>query len=277
MKPGKISRRNFITGGALAVGGMAVAAAYSFIEPQWIKVRKYTVPVQNLPAAFEGFTILHLSDLHDKQFGKEQVELLGLIRQQKYDIIAITGDLVDKRNPRLEPGLELIRGLKDKPVYFVPGNHEWWSGYEMRDMLVRLGVRVLENRAEKLSFGQDHIWLLGVDDPYLGKDDLQAALKETGGEAGPKVLLAHAPEIFQTAVKEKVDIVLVGHTHGGQIRIPVVGAVVVPGQGLLPKFDYGLYTGGVTRMLITGGLGESVLPIRFNMPPEIVLVTLKGL
>lgn len=260
----------------MTIGGIATAGAYSLIEPQRIEVRKYIFPVQNLPMAFEGFTILHLSDLHNKEFGKGQKDILGLIRQQKYDIVAVTGDLVDKRNPRIEPGLDLIRGLKDKPVYFVPGNHEWWSGYEMRDILPALGVKVLENKAEKLVIGQEHLWLLGVDDPYSRRDDLQLAMKETGGEQGPRLLLAHAPEIFPSAVEEKVDVVLVGHTHGGQVRMPVIGAVVVPGQGLFPKFDYGIYTKGQTQMIITGGLGESLLPIRFNIPPEIVLVTLKG-
>lgn len=185
--------------------------------------------------------------------------------------------MIDKRNPRLEPGLELIRGLRDKPVYFVPGNHEWWSGYEMRNPLLSLDVKILENKAEKLVVGRDYIWILGVDDPYLGRADLAQAVQKTGGEPGIKVLLAHAPEIFQSAIEENVDVVLVGHTHGGQVRIPVVGALVVPGQGLLPKFDYGLYTEGGTKMIITGGLGESVLPIRFNMPPEIVLISLTRL
>ncbi|MGI6582793.1 MAG: metallophosphoesterase, partial [bacterium] len=88
------------------------------------------------------------------------------------------------------------------------------------------------------------------------------------------VLLAHAPDIFPAAAEAGLELVLVGHTHGGQIRLPFVGAVLAPGQGLLPHYDYGPFTEGGTTMIVNGGLGESLLPVRFNLRPEIVLVTL---
>lgn len=262
----KISRRGFLMG---AVG----LVAYLLLEEYGIAIRKYTLSVPRLPRDFEGFTILQLSDLHSKWFGPGQSYLLKTIKSQQFDLVALTGDLVNKRAPKLEPALTLVEGLKDKPLFFVPGNHEWTSGYQLRGPLTSLGVRLLENTAVKFSRGQSHLWLLGVDDPYLGRDDLDKCLALID-DAQPKVLLAHAPNIFPKAVEAQISLVLVGHTHGGQIRVPFLGALMVPGQGFFPQYDYGLYQEGNTQMIITGGLGESVLPVRVNIRPEIVLVTL---
>jgi len=261
-----ITRRSFIIGGSAVV-------TYLLWGQFSIAVRKYTIEILNLPQEYEGFTILHLSDLHSKWFGDGQKYLLQTINKEHFDLIAITGDLVNKTNPKMEPGLELIKGLKDKPVFFVPGNHEWWSGYKMRKPLLSLGVHILENDSFKLKKGRRHLWITGVDDPYSGRDDLEKSLNNIDDNE-PIILLAHAPEIFPKGVKSKIDLILVGHTHGGQIRLPFIGAIIVPGQSLFPKYDYGLYREEKTNMIITGGLGESSLPIRFNIRPEIVLVTL---
>ncbi len=269
MKRAKITRRTFILGGCLAF------ITYSFAETRMIAVRRYSIAIKNLPSNFDGFTLLHISDLHSKWFGRGQRELIELIKQQKYDIVAITGDLVNKRNPEMAPALRLVEELMDKPVYFVPGNHEWWSDYHIREPLMKYGVKILENKASKFYVGQQHIWILGVDDPYSGRDNLEQVMQEVTDEQSAKILLAHAPNIYPRAIKEQIDLILTGHIHGGQVRLPLIGAVVAPGQGLFPELDYGLYTTDRTNMVITGGLGESVLPLRVNVPPEIVLVTLE--
>lgn len=261
-----ISRRTFL------IGSFGLAA-YLLFEEFTIEVRKYTILIPNLPREFEGFNILHISDLHSKWLGHKQDYLLETINKYKFDIVAITGDLVDKRDPKMEPGLTLVEGLKKKPIFFVPGNHEWWSGYNVKEPLESLNVYILENTSFKFSKGDSHIWISGVDDPYLDRDDLDKCLLAID-DTEPTVLLAHAPNIFNKAIISKIPLVLVGHTHGGQVRLPLIGAIVAPGQGLFPKYDYGLYKSGNTNMVINGGLGESVLPIRFNMRPEIVLVTL---
>lgn len=222
---------------------------------------------------FNGFTILQLSDLHSKEYGTKQDKLLKLIGSQNYDLVVVTGDLVDKGNPLIEPGIHLVQGLKRKPTYFVPGNHDWWTGFQFKDQLLQIGVKILDNQAVKLTKNGEHIWLVGVDDPYLGRDRLNEALSQINDSA-PRLLMAHAPNVFPLAVKSGIDLLMVGHTHGGQVRLPIVGAVIVPGQGLFPEWDYGLFSSGKTRMVITAGLGESVLPIRFNIRPEIVLITL---
>ncbi len=148
------------------------------------------------------------------------------------------------------------------------------DGVPNQEPLLAEGVRVMENTAEKVYSKNQYIWLLGVDDPYLGRDDLAAAIKGVDDRSA-KVLLTHGPNILTAAADNRIDIVLAGHTHGGQVRLPLIGAVVVPGQELFPQYDYGLFSSKSTTMVINGGLGESVLPIRFGNKPEIVLVTLQ--
>lgn len=261
-----ISRRTFIIGGIGLI-------SYLYFELHSIAVKQYTLTINNLPKDFEDFTILHLTDLHAKEYGDKQNKLLNLINRQSFDIVALTGDFIDKNNPDVEPALSLIKGIGSKPIFFVPGNHEWSHGFKIKPELVDHGVEVLENRTLKYLKGNSHIWIMGVDDPYLHRDKLDKAL-EGVADSQPKVLLAHAPSIFSSAAKSDIDVVLVGHTHGGQVRLPLIGALVAPGQGFFPKYDYGQFTSGLTNMIINGGLGESVLPIRFYNRPEIVLVKL---
>ena len=261
-----LSRRSFILGGIATL-------SYLYFDLHSIAVKRYTIVISKLPIEFQGFTILHLTDLHSKEYGDAQRHLIELINRQQFDVVAITGDLVDKSNPSMEPAIALVKGLQSKPIFFVPGNHEWWTNYQIKSPLEDLGVHILENGQFKYNIGDSHILIMGVDDPYLGRDQLNMALAGVS-DSVPKVLLAHAPNIFSKAVEANVDLVLVGHTHGGQVRLPLVGAVVAPGQGLFPEFDYGQFTSGSTNMIINGGLGESVLPIRFYNRPEIVLITL---
>lgn len=263
-----LSRRAFI------IGGLGTLA-YLYFERHSVAVKQYTITVPDLPREFEGFTILHLTDLHSKEFGSDQGRLLKLINQQSFDMVAITGDFVDKRNPSEQPALSLIDGLITKPVFFVPGNHEWSTDFRIRPALVDHGVKILLNANFKYTKGNSHIWIAGVDDPYSHRDDLDKALSEVDSQ--PKILLAHAPNIFQKAIEADANLVLVGHTHGGQVRLPLIGAIVAPGQGYFPKYDYGQFVANNTNMIINCGLGESVLPIRFYNRPEIVLVKLVSL
>jgi predicted MPP superfamily phosphohydrolase len=268
MRGKPISRRSFILGGLGAAG-------YLYYEYKAIAVQRYTVPIMNLPAEFEGFTILHLSDLHNKEYGFEQRYLVDLIRREQFDIIALTGDFIDRRNPQVEPIQFLLEGISDKPVFFVPGNHERATHFFIQDMLTNLGVTILNNDTYSFVKGQRHLWLLGVDDPYQGNAKLDKALARVTDNS-PKILLAHAPRIFADAVAANIDLTLVGHTHGGQVRVPFLGAIVAPGQGFLPKYDYGHFQSENSHLIISGGLGESMLPIRVMNRPEIVLVSLIG-
>lgn len=261
-----LSRRTFLLGSLGFV-------TYLLFEKIFLSVKKYTIKIPDLPRKFEGFTILHFSDLHSKEYGDNQRYLLEIIKRQNYDLVAVTGDIIDKRRPDEKPGLTLLRNINNKPIFFVPGNHEWWLDFPIREQLSDLGVNILENSSYKFERGNSHLWIVGVDDPYSGRSKLDKGVSQVNDSA-TKILLAHAPNIFTEAIDRKMDLVLTGHTHGGQIRLPFVGALVAPGQGLFPRLDYGLYQSNNTQMIITGGLGESVIPIRFNIRPEIVLVEL---
>jgi len=171
--------------------------------------------------------------------------------------------------------MELVHGLDDAEIYFVAGNHDHATGYrQLRDALTGLGVDILDNRAVRVNREDEHIWLIGVDDPSLGLARLDAALKHVTDDL-PAVLLAHAPAIYGRAVEEEIDVVLVGHTHGGQVRLPIVGAVYIPGQDLFPEYDRGVFTKEATTMIINAGLGESAVSVRFMCRPEIALITLR--
>lgn len=255
---------------------LLVTAVYFNNSLYEINVKTYTVRIDNLPPAFDGFTILHITDLHSKYFGEIQEELLKIVSEQHFDIIVITGDLVDRYNPILEPTADLLAGLTNAKVFYVRGNHDIWSGYkDLEELLIKHDVTILNNSSELITRKGAHIWLVGVDDPSLGMARLGQAL-ESVIEGAITVLLAHAPNIFEEAVEKEMNLVLVGHTHGGQVRIPLIGALFVPGQGFFPRYDYGLYASGATNMIINAGLGESGLPIRINMQPEIVLISLEA-
>ncbi|EHL09130.1 Ser/Thr phosphatase family protein [Desulfitobacterium hafniense DP7] len=261
-----ISRRTFI------IGGIGLLS-YLYFNVHSLAVKHYTVAINGLPQEFEGFTILHLTDLHAKKYGDRQDKLIRLINRQNFDMVAMTGDFIDKDNPDLEPTLELIQGLAAKPIFFVPGNHEWRYDFSIKSSLEEHGVKILDNKNAELARGDARLWIAGVDDPYLHRDKLEEALHGIA-DAQPKLLLAHAPNIFKPAAESGVELVLVGHTHGGQVRLPLIGAIVAPGQGLFPQYDYGHFTAGSTNMIVNGGLGESTLPLRFCSRPEIVLVKL---
>ncbi len=269
-----LTRRIFLLGSGLTL------ASYLFYEVNHLRVIRYTVPVRNLPASFQGFTILHLSDLHQKRFGKNQANLFNLINGYHYDMVALTGDLINRFRPDGGPAVELVAGLTQKPCFFVNGNNESSAlirhGYRIEGRLSDVGCTTLDNASQPLSLGGEHIWIAGVDDLSCGKENLVKTLQKTG-DGAPVVLLAHSPLLFSKAAEAGASLLLAGHTHGGQIRIPFAGALWVPDMGFLPRWDYGLFYQDKTTLIVNGGLGESVIPLRFNIPPEIVLVTLTSL
>jgi len=247
---------------------------YMYLQTRNVAARSCEFAITDLPREFDGFTILHISDLHSKRFGPDQSELMELIKEKDFDIVAVTGDLINKKHPETGPMVELINRLQEKAVYFVPGNHEWWNGFRTEPLLEENRVRIMRNSHVKIAKGDRTIYLAGVDDPHTGRDNVELAMVDVPDKAAV-VLLAHSPIILPQAVEKGIDLVLCGHTHGGQVRLPFVGALMVPGQGLFPKWDHGVFRDGKTIMLINDGLGESGLPIRFLTTPEIVFITLR--
>lgn len=240
-----------------------------------------TVETFNLPASC-SLRIVQLSDLHNGRFGKDNVILIEKIRQLKPDIICITGDLIDKRFPKRQRALELLKKLAEIcPIYYVRGNHEvYLKDRQFLEDVKAVGVHYLEN--ETVFTGG--IRLIGLDDASMCGDRTfehqKQFVEEHLDQLADKreeytVLLSHQPQHIDSYSRYPIDLVLSGHVHGGQVRLPLLGGLYGPQQGILPKYDNGLYEMNRTKMIVSRGLGNSLFPFRFNNLPEIVLICLQ--
>ncbi|WP_407268543.1 metallophosphoesterase [Radiobacillus sp. PE A8.2] len=249
----------------------------------------YNYRSDEVPQAFDGYKIVQLSDLHNKAFGKNQSRLVKRVEKQTPDLIVVTGDLIDSEKYNERIALELMEKLVDiAPVYFVTGNHEWWSGkYETLEMKLKdMGVNVLRNEVEELSIGTDKVQLIGIDDPAIpgesydehavAEEAIKASMETVEQEADFTILLSHRPELISLYADYNMDVVFSGHAHGGQFRIPFVGGVVAPNQGLFPTYTAGQHKMGQTTMIVNRGLGNSIIPLRIFNRPEIVVLTLES-
>lgn len=279
-------KRLMIAGAALALLALVIWTAWGNTA---LELNTYKVSSDKLPAAFDGYRIAHVSDLHNAEMGVGNEKLLALLREAEPDIIAITGDLIDSRNTDIGVALTFAaEAVQIAPCYYVTGNHEARiSEYdELKAGLEACGVAVLENERGQVEVSGEFITILGVDDPSFSTDYLfgdaasvvSSKLAElTAEEDGFTVLLSHRPELFDTYVDSNMNLVLSGHAHGGQFRLPFAGGLVAPNQGLFPKYDAGLYTEGSTNMIVSRGIGNSLLPFRFNNRPEVILIELESL
>lgn len=246
-----------------------------------------TVSSSRIPSVFDGFRITQVSDLHNAVFGKDNAELLQALSECEPNIIVMTGDLVDVKHTNIDIALAFAKGATQiASTYYITGNHEACLPQydELKTGLESIGVVVLEDASMQLEYKDEAITLIGLSDPsftlkgnMLGEVPAMVDTK-LRGLIGDKddytILLSHRPELFETYVNCGVDLVLSGHAHGGQFRLPFIGGLVAPNQGLFPKYDAGLYTKGDTNMIVCRGLGNSIIPIRFNNRPEIVLLEL---
>lgn len=241
-----------------------------------------------LPLEFDGYKVAHISDLHNKKFGKDQEPLLKEIRKASPDIIVVTGDLIDRRRYNLETSMIFINGAVEiAPVYYVAGNHEAWSG-EYRDIksrLIEAGVEILDDRKIEIKKGDSRIEILGLSDPAFltnnqrkGTDSssLERNLKDLADNSVFQILLSHRPELFSIYADENIDLTFSGHAHGGQIRIPFIGGLVAPGQGIFPEYTQGIHRKDKSSLVVSRGLGNSLFPIRIFNRPEVVAVTFKN-
>ena len=250
-----------------------------------VELNSYVLESDRLPAAFDGFRIAQVSDLHNTTFGEDNEELISLLAEAKPDVIAITGDLIDSNNPDVGVALRFARqALQIAPCYFVTGNHEFCASHtvELMKGLMEMGVIVLTDSQVDITRDGAAISLFGVRDLCYEHDYwrgypekvMRAALEKRTGE-NCTVLLSHRPELFGVYVENGIDLALTGHSHGGQFRLPFIGGIYAPDQGLLPKYDAGLFAQGRTQMIVSKGFGNSIIPTRFCNRPELVLVELK--
>lgn len=262
-------------------------SVYFFWENNHIKITEFEYANSKIPVAFDGFTIAQVSDLHNKMFGKNQKIILTKLASAAPDIIVITGDVIDRRKYDLEAARDFVKGAaKIAPVYFVTGNHEaWLEDFGIaKATLVESGAIFMDDTAVTLTNENSTIKILGVSDPdfltsaYAQGNDVSKMSKQLdkwSADTDFQILLTHRPELLDLYAENNMDLVFAGHAHGGQIRIPFVGALVAPDQGWFPKYTSGSYNKGLTTMYVSRGLGNSIFPVRINDSPEIVVVRLE--
>ena len=252
-------------------------------------IHEIPLSLPGLPLAFDGMRIAQVSDLHNASFGKENRRLLQALSQAKPHLIVLTGDLVDSRRTNPPRALAFAaRAAELAPTYFVPGNHEARLPQypALKSGLKDAGVVVLEDRSVPLCRDGETITLLGLADPSFDKkrglpgspaELVSAKLRRLLPAAAPyTILLSHRPELMGVYAAHAVDLVFSGHTHGGQVRLPLLGGVIAPSQGLFPFYDAGVYVQGTTRLIVSRGLGNSIAPIRLNNRPELVVARLSA-
>lgn len=239
-----------------------------------------------IPEAFDAYRIVQISDLHDAQIGENNEKLIAMTAETEPDCIVLTGDFVDSSRFHPELSLSVAESLvKIAPVYYVSGNHEAILPDEdyqaLTDGLRGLGVCVLEDESAELTRDGQSIRLIGLTDIGFHpgtleekKDALRTALSALLPEDEFSVTLAHRPELMDVYTECGAPLVLSGHSHGGQIRLPGIGGLIAPGQGLFPKYTEGKYEENGTTLVVSRGIGNSVLPLRVNDRPQIVVVQL---
>lgn len=273
----------------MVVGGAALGAATSLdgflIEPHTPVADEIRIGLRRLPEAFYGFRIALLGDFHFGPYaGKTQVErAVRLALAQKPDLTILCGDFVShplfgRYGPEgadhAEPCAEVLQQLTGAPVVSILGNHDHWNGPEIvAHALDRHGLNVLRNQSLPLERGGQRIWIVGLDDVIAHANDLDKAL-EGIPSAETKIVAVHEPDFADEAAKYPVDLQLSGHSHGGQVRIPFLGAPILPHLGR--KYPVGLNRVRDLQVYTNRGIGVISPPVRLNCPPEVTLITLVG-
>lgn len=244
----------------------------------WIVTTEHTLESERIPTSFQGFRITQVSDLHDATFGDQQQKLVEKVRATNPDVIFITGDVVDSNRYNLQQSLQAVRQFTEiADVYYVLGNHEVALNKvdEIYEAMKGIGVHALANESVVLEKNGEFLTIAGVEDPLNGMDtDRMIDVATYNSSDYFTLLLAHRPEFFDTYVEHDIDVVFSGHAHGGQFRIPGVGGLIAPGQGLFPKYNAGTYNEDETTMVVSRGLGNSTVPFRILNLPEVVVVEL---
>ena len=250
-----------------------VLLIWAYWETHSPKTTTYTLRSEKIPAGFDGFRIVQVSDLHNATFGQDNRKLLTLLRKAQPDLILLTGDLVDSRRTDLEIAVRFVQEAAAlAPVCYAPGNHESRIGESytrLKEALTACGVVILENQSIPLRKAQDTITVTGLTDPdfFIPWPDLTTE--------DFQVVLSHRPELLEEYANRNFDLVFTGHAHGGQARLPFIGGLFAPHQGFFPDYTAGMHTKNSTTMVISRGLGNAPVIPRFNNRPELILTVLE--
>jgi len=275
----QFSRREFlkVTGLSLAA---AVVSTSGFLalhnEANQAQVFSVTIPIKGLHASLEGFKILQMSDFHLYPYTRPELvrQAVDLCNTRNADLAVLTGDFVWLQVEAIFELTTILSGLQTRHgVYAVIGNHDIWTNVDVvRAGFERERIPVLMNQGLPISVGKGSFYLAGLDDGQSGQPDLQAALKDAP-PGDPVVLLFHEPDLAdKVSLNGRVSLQLAGHTHGGQVRLPGIGAFILPYLGR--KYDYGLYRVNQMWLYTNGGIGTISVPVRYRCPPEITEIIL---
>jgi predicted MPP superfamily phosphohydrolase len=282
-KPALMTRRAFIRSAALASAGVALYAGTHARHE--LEVVRRTILIRDLPDAFRGFRIAQLSDIHlvewtEPWFLQHAVDQINGLAP---DLVALTGDFISRGPRSLDVAVkampvcaEVLSGLHCPERFAILGNHDATvdSNMVVRELKSRR-IPTLVNKFVAIDRGSDHIWLSGVDDPGVSSPDLSLAVPRNPG--APVILLAHEPDYADVVRRHPrgrhIDLMLSGHTHGGQVRLPFVGPLVLPPMGR--KYVAGEYRFGNMQLYVNRGLGTVSMPFRLNCVPELTELTLQ--
>jgi predicted MPP superfamily phosphohydrolase len=264
--------------GSLVAAGGALTTYASSIEPQWPEVVRVELPLAHLPRGLDGLTIAQISDLHaGHTTGRSKIRrYVDTVNALRPSLVAVTGDMFHSGAVSAWMcAAELSRLEAPLGIYAVLGNHERRVPPEVGETpFRRAGLTVLANAAHHIPVGTAGLWIIGVDDVVMRRSDLQRALKGVP-ESACKILLVHEPDLADRAAQYPIDLQLSGHTHGGQIRLPGLGALLLPVMGR--KYPMGLYRVDGMWVYTNRGLGVNRPALRFNCRPEITLLTLRSM
>jgi predicted MPP superfamily phosphohydrolase len=292
--PADPGRRRWLVDAPLVLatlGGAGVIAEAAFIGPWRLTIARYSIPVADLPPCLDGLRLVKIADPHlgprvPSEFIREAVQRAIDL---KPDVFLLAGDYIHNGTHFIKPAAELMRPLVEtnKPVVGVLGNHDWYGdGRAMGEALARIGVRMIDNDRTYLTADRNltlfpdngALCIAGLGDLLESVVDVDAALKGLDPKM-PRLVMAHNPDTAEIPAlarvprRPRVDIMLSGHTHGGQVSLPLIGPPIVPSR-YGQKYAGGLVNGPAFRVLISRGVGMSLVPVRFNVPPELVEITL---
>jgi uncharacterized protein len=282
-QPSRFSRRQFIVSAGVVATGMVIYSGE--IARHELDIVNRPIHIANLPEAFRGFRIIQISDIHIEEFTEPFFleRVVKKVNELKGDLVLLTGDFVTRGafsflNKYSSPNkcAEILTALSAPQVYAVLGNHDVAFGASLVvDALTRFRIPVLLNRYVPIERSGSRFWLCGVEDPGTSRPNLDLAIPDHPD--GPVILMAHAPDYADTVVSHPrgklIDLMLAGHSHGGQVRLPFVGPLILPPLG--QKYIEGLFQFNQMQLYVNRGIGSVGLPFRLNCPPEITVITLQ--
>ena len=271
-----LSRRQFLKG-AIAMGAAGLVADGLLLEPRHVVVERKTIAINDLPDAFDGFRICQITDVHHGPFtGLGFIEkVVEKVNSLNPGLVVLTGDYVDHSSKYIVPAVSALCRLKSSNgVLAVLGNHDHWMDANLtQEVFNRYNVPVITNSHKLIEIKDKAICVAGVGDLMEDSQDLKAAFYGVPADI-PRILLSHNPDYAESMpVSERVDLVLAGHTHGGQVRMPFsIAPITMSMYG--QKYAGGLVRSASGQVYVSRGIGVVGLPVRFNCPPEITIITL---